>query len=321
MFKRHRRLRSGSNIRSMVRETELSVNDFIYPIFVVRGEGVKKEIEGLEGNYHYSVDRLDEVIGEVKEVGVKGVLVFGIPDSKDDEATEAWDGNGIVQDAIKRIKDIDSDIYVVTDVCMCQYTEHGHCGILDGETIENDKTLEILARIALSHANAGADMVAPSDMMDGRVEAIRSSLDKHGYESVPILSYSAKYASSFYGPFRAAAGSAPQFGDRKSYQMDVGNSREAMDEIQADIEQGADLIMVKPALSYLDIISKARERFDVPIVAYNVSGEYAMIKSGGKLGVIDGEKLAVEVLTSIKRAGADIIISYFALEVGRKLKG
>lgn len=305
----------------MVRETELSVNDFIYPIFVVRGEGVKKEIEGLEGNYHYSVDRLDEVIGEVKEVGVKGVLVFGIPDSKDDEATEAWDGNGIVQDAIKRIKDIDSDIYVVTDVCMCQYTEHGHCGILDGETIENDKTLEILARIALSHANAGADMVAPSDMMDGRVEAIRSSLDKHGYESVPILSYSAKYASSFYGPFRAAAGSAPQFGDRKSYQMDVGNSREAMDEIQADIEQGADLIMVKPALSYLDIISKARERFDVPIVAYNVSGEYAMIKSGGKLGVIDGEKLAVEVLTSIKRAGADIIISYFALEVGRKLKG
>lgn len=320
MYKRHRRLRANSSIRDMTRETRLSKDDFIYPVFVVEGKGIKTEIEGLDGNYHYSVDRLNEFVDAVHFAGIKGVLVFGIPDSKDETGKSAWEGSGIVQRAVKRLKELDPTLYVITDVCMCQYTDHGHCGILNGDTIENDKTVEYLSRIAISHAKAGADMVAPSDMMDGRVQVIRESLDKYGYSDVGILSYSAKYASSFYGPFRAAAGSKPAFGDRKTYQMDIGNSREAIDEIAEDIRQGADMIMVKPALSYLDIISKARENFNVPIVAYNVSGEYAMIKAGGKVGAIDEKKLAIEVLTSIKRAGADIIITYFALEASKWLE-
>lgn len=320
MYKRHRRLRANSSIRDMTRETRLSKDDFIYPVFVVEGKGIKTEIEGLDGNYHYSVDRLNEFVDAVHFAGIKGVLVFGIPDSKDETGKSAWEGSGIVQRAVKRLKELDPTLYVITDVCMCQYTDHGHCGILNGDTIENDKTVEYLSRIAISHAKAGADMVAPSDMMDGRVQVIREFLDKYGYSDVGILSYSAKYASSFYGPFRAAAGSKPAFGDRKTYQMDIGNSREAIDEIAEDIRQGADMIMVKPALSYLDIISKARENFNVPIVAYNVSGEYAMIKAGGKVGAIDEKKLAIEVLTSIKRAGADIIITYFALEASKWLE-
>lgn len=314
MYKRHRRLRANAGIRNMVRETQLSPNDFIYPIFVVEGANIKSEIPGLEGNYHYSLDRLDEVIAEVKLAKISGILLFGLPDSKDEIATQAWDSDGIVQRAIRKIKEIDREIYVITDVCMCQYTDHGHCGIIENGIVKNDETLEYLNKIALSHAEAGADMVAPSDMMDGRIKSMRAILDQNGFADIPILSYSAKYASSFYGPFRAAAGSKPQFGDRKTYQMDVGNSREAMSEMEEDIAQGADMVMVKPALSYLDIISKARENFNIPIVAYNVSGEYAMIKAGGKLGVIDEQKLALEVLTSIKRAGADLIITYFALE-------
>lgn len=317
MYKRHRRLRANGAIRDMVRETRISRDDFIYPVFVVEGEGIKSEIDGLEGNYHYSVDRLNEFVDSVHFAGIKGVLVFGIPETKDETGKSAWEGNGVVQRAVSKLKELDPELYVITDVCMCQYTDHGHCGILDGDAVDNDKTVEYLSRIALSHAKAGADMVAPSDMMDGRVLAIRETLDKYGYPEVGILSYSAKYASSFYGPFRSAAGSKPQFGDRKTYQMDIGSSREAMDEIAEDVAQGADMVMVKPALSYLDIISKARDKFDVPIVAYNVSGEYAMIKAAGKSGMIDEKRLAMEVLTSIKRAGADLIITYFALEASK----
>jgi porphobilinogen synthase len=304
----------------MVRETALSKDDFIYPVFVVEGENIKREIEGLEGNYHYSLDMLGEFVDKVKQAGIKGILVFGIPENKDEKATSAFEEKGIVQEAVRTIKKLDSDLYVITDVCMCQYTDHGHCGILCGENIENDETIETLSEIALSHAKSGADMVAPSDMMDGRVLAIREKLDEHGYIDTAILSYSAKYASSFYGPFRSAAGSKPNFGDRKAYQMDIGNSREAIEEIAEDIEQGADMIMVKPALSYLDIIYRAREKFNLPIVAYNVSGEYAMIKAGAKCGAIDEKKLALEVLTSIKRAGADLIITYFALDAAKWLE-
>ncbi len=320
MFKRHRRLRSNEGIRSLVRETYLTPNDFIYPIFVVEGENRKEEINGLVGNYHYSIDRLDDIISEVSKSGVKGILLFGLPNEKDAVASSAFDENGIVQKAIRKIKEIDPNIYIITDVCMCQYTDHGHCGVIEGDTILNDESLEYLAKISLSHAEAGADMVAPSDMMDGRVKAIRKKLDKKGFEDIPIMSYSAKYASSFYGPFRAAAGSKPQFGDRKTYQMDVGNSDEALRNIEEDIKEGADIIMVKPALSYLDVIRRAKDNFNYPLAAYNVSGEYAMIKLAGENGLIDGEKVALEVLTSIKRAGADIIITYFALEACEWIK-
>ena len=263
---------------------------------------------------------LEEIIEEVSASGIRGVLLFGLPDTKDSIASSAFDEDGIVQRAIKRIKEIDENIYVITDVCMCQYTDHGHCGVIEGETIVNDKSLEYLSDIALSHAKAGADMVAPSDMMDGRVKAIREKLDKSGFKDIPIMSYSAKYASSFYGPFRAAAGSKPQFGDRKTYQMDIGNSDEALRNIEADIEEGADIVMVKPALSYLDVIRRAKDNFNYPLAAYNVSGEYAMIKLAGDNGLIDGDKVALEVLTSIKRAGADIIITYFALEACEWIK-
>ncbi|MDO5707233.1 MAG: porphobilinogen synthase [Andreesenia angusta] len=320
MFKRHRRLRSSKNIRNMIAETKLSMDDFIYPIFVIEGEDIKEEIEGLPNNHRYSVDRLNEIIDEVRKAKINAILLFGIPKEKDSIGKSAYQDNGIVQRAIKEIKKLDPNIYIITDVCMCQYTDHGHCGILNGENIDNDLTVEYLGKIALSHAKAGADMVAPSDMMDGRVDAIREILDNSGFKDIPIMGYSAKYASSFYGPFRSAANSKPSFGDRKSYQMDIANSREALSEIEEDIVQGADIVMVKPALSFLDIIAKARERFNIPIVAYNVSGEYAMIKNAGKMGIIDEKKIAMEVLISIKRAGADLIISYYALEVAKWLK-
>ncbi|WP_234124140.1 porphobilinogen synthase [Clostridium hydrogenum] len=320
MFRRHRRLRKNSYIRDMVRETTVSPNDFIYPLFVVEGENIKREISSLPGCYHYSLDKLDEIITEIKEVGVKGIILFGIPDHKDEIASSAFDDNGIIQKAIRKIREIDENILIITDVCMCEYTSHGHCGILHGEYVDNDDTIKYIAKIALSHAKAGADMVAPSDMMDGRIEAIRNSLDENGYENVSIMAYSAKYCSAFYGPFREAADSAPKFGDRKSYQMDPANSREAMLEIEDDINEGADIIMVKPALSYLDIINKARSKYDVPVAAYSVSGEYAMIKAGAKLGYINEKAIALESLLSIKRAGADIIITYYAIEAAKWLR-
>lgn len=319
MFQRNRRLRTNSAIRDLVRENTLSAMDFIYPIFVVEGENIKKEIESIPGNYHYSLDKLEEVISEVESRGVRGIILFGIPEHKDSCGSEAFNEEGIVQRAIKKVKSITNKLLVITDVCMCQYTSHGHCGIVKGEEIDNDATLEYIGKIALSHAKAGADMVAPSDMMDGRIHIIRNILDRNDYKNVGIMAYSAKYCSAFYGPFREAAHSAPQFGDRRTYQMDPANIREAMREIQGDIEQGADLIMVKPALSYLDVIRWAKDKFDVPVVAYNVSGEFAMVKAGAKMGWIDEKAVALEMLLSMKRAGADIIITYYALEAAQWL--
>ena len=320
MIKRGRRIRETAAIRAMVRENILTANDFIYPIFVVEGENIKEEIKSMEGNYHWSIDRLEEVINEVINCGVKGIILFGIPDTKDECGSSAFDSNGIVQRAIKKIREISKDLYIITDVCMCQYTIHGHCGILDGHRIDNDATLEKLGQIALSHAKAGADMVAPSDMMDGRIGFIRNVLDNNGFTHVAIMSYAAKYASAFYGPFREAAHSAPQFGDRKSYQMDPANGREALREINMDIEEGADIIMVKPALSYLDIVRKAKDIVDIPICVYNVSGEYSMIKAAAKAGLMNEKATALEMLLSMKRAGADIIITYYALEAAKWLK-
>ena len=320
MIYRGRRLRANSNIRSMVAETSLSANDFILPIFVVEGENIKTEISSMPGCFHYSLDRLEEIIKEVKDSGVKGVLLFGIPEHKDACGSESFNDNGIVQKAVRKIKEIDSSIYVITDVCMCEYTDHGHCGILDNHNVNNDKTLVYLGEIALSHAKAGADMVAPSDMMDGRIGYIREVLDKNGFESLPIMSYAAKYSSAFYGPFREAAGSAPSFGDRKGYQMDPANSREAMAEIEADLNEGADVIMVKPAMSYLDIVKEARDKINAPICVYNVSGEYAMVKNAGEAGLINEKLVALEMLLSMKRAGAKMIITYYALEAAKWLK-
>lgn len=320
MFRRHRRLRQNEVVRSMVRETIVDPSDFIYPLFAVEGTNIKREISSLPGNYHLSVDRLQEVVEEMREVGVKSVILFGIPEHKDECGSGAYDENGIIQKAIRKIKEIDKNIYVITDVCMCEYTSHGHCGIIHGEDVDNDETLEYMAKIALSHAKAGADMIAPSDMMDGRIDAIRTILDENGYKNVPIMAYSAKYCSAFYGPFREAADSAPSFGDRKTYQMDPANAREAMLEIEDDIDEGADIIMVKPALPYLDIIRMARDRYDVPVAAYNVSGEYAMVKAAAKAGLIDEKRVALEMLTSIKRAGAKMIITYYAIEAARWLR-
>lgn len=320
MFKRYRRLRETSAIRDMVRETVLNSNDFIYPIFVVEGENIKKEIPSLVGNYHWSLDRLPEVIDEVIKTGVKGIILFGIPDEKDEIASSAFHEDGIVQRAIRKVKEISKDLFVITDVCMCQYTCHGHCGIIKNERIDNDETLKYLAKIALSHAKAGADMVAPSDAMDGRVKIIRDILDENGFEHIAIMSYSAKYSSAMYGPFREAANSTPQFGDRNSYQMDPANGRESMREIAADIEEGADIVMVKPAILYLDIIKEASMTFNMPIAAYNVSGEYAMLKTAGANGLIDEKRAALEMLTSIKRAGAKLIITYYALEASKWIK-
>ncbi|NKF08724.1 porphobilinogen synthase [Clostridium gasigenes] len=320
MIKRGRRLRETAFIRDMVRENTLTSNDFIFPIFVVEGENIKEEISSLEGNYHWSIDRLPEVIKEVEELGIKGVILFGLPEHKDCTGSEAYSENGIVQKAVAKTREISDKLYVITDVCMCQYTDHGHCGILDGDVVENDKTLVKIGEIALSHAKAGAHMVAPSDMMDGRVGYIRNVLDINGYENVAIMSYSAKYCSAFYGPFRAAANSAPKSGDRKTYQMDPANGREALHEIDMDVEEGADIIMVKPALSYLDIIKGAKERVNVPVCAYSVSGEFAIVKAGAKLGLINEKAVALEMLLSIKRAGADMIITYYALEASKWIK-
>jgi porphobilinogen synthase len=304
----------------MVRETTLSASDFIYPLFAVPGKGVKRPIASMPGVFQMSVDNLVKEVMAAKDLRIPAVLLFGIPDRKDELATEAFKKDGIVQRAIREIKQRAPEILVVTDVCLCEYTSHGHCGMIEKGDVKNDETLDVLAETALSHARAGADMVAPSAMMDGQVGAIREGLDEAGFEEVPIMAYSAKYASCFYGPFRDAAESAPQFGDRRSYQMDGANSDEAVREISLDVGEGADIIMVKPALAYLDVIRRAKEEFDLPLAAYNVSGEYAMIKAAAEKGWLDGERAMMEILTSIKRAGADIIITYFAQEAARLLR-
>ena len=320
MFKRGRRLRTNSVIRSLVRENSLSTEDFIYPVFIVEGNNIKREIRSLKGNYHWSVDKLEELVKELNEAKVKSVILFGIPEHKDCVGSEAYNDDGIVQKAIRKLKELDSNLYIITDVCMCEYTNHGHCGILNNNNVDNDKTLVYLGEIALSHVKAGADMVAPSDMVDGRIGYIREVLDKNGFENIPIMSYAAKYSSAFYGPFREAAGSAPSFGNRKGYQMDPANSREAIAEIEADLNEGADIIMVKPAMSYLDIVKEAREKINAPICVYNVSGEYAMVKNAGEVGLINEKLVALEMLLSMKRAGAKMIITYYALEAAKWLK-
>ena len=304
----------------MIRETGLSVDDLTCPLFVTHGRGVKTPISSMPGNFQMSIDNLVREVKKIKDSGIPAIMLFGIPEAKDEEGSGAWAEDGVIQQAVRKIKDKVADILVITDVCLCEYTNHGHCGVLDGSEVDNDATLEVLARTALSHALAGADMVAPSAMMDGQVCAIREMLDNAGYQDTPIMAYSAKYASCFYGPFREAAQGVPQFGDRRSYQMDPPNSREAIREIALDIEEGADIIMVKPALPYLDIIRRARDEFDLPIAAYNVSGEFSMIKAADKLGWLDGEKAMMESLVSIKRAGADIIITYFAREAAELLR-
>lgn len=320
MFRRGRRLRTNSVIRSLVRENSLSTEDFIYPVFIVEGNNIKREIRSLKGNYHWSVDKLEELVKELNEAKVKSVILFGIPEHKDCVGSEAYNDDGIVQKAIRKLKELDSNLYIITDVCMCEYTNHGHCGILSNNNVDNDKTIVYLGEIALSHVKAGADMVAPSDMMDGRIGYIREVLDKNGFENIPIMSYAAKYSSAFYGPFREAAGSAPSFGNRKGYQMDPANSREAIAEIEADLNEGADIIMVKPAMSYLDIVKEAREKINAPICVYNVSGEYAMVKNAGEVGLINEKLVALEMLLSMKRAGAKMIITYYALEAAKWLK-
>ena len=316
---RPRRLREKEALRSMVRETELSVKDLIYPLFVVHGKGQRREISSMPGNFHLSVDELVKEAKEVERLGIPAILLFGIPATKDAVGSEAYDPHGIVQEAVRAVKREISDLLVITDVCLCEYTSHGHCGVIEGGRLRNDPTLELLAKTAVSQVEAGADLVAPSDMMDGRVSAIREALDESGFQETPIMSYAAKYASSFYGPFREAAESAPQFGDRKSYQMDPANTDEAMREVALDLEEGADIIMIKPALSYLDVLWRARQEFGVPMAAYSVSGEFAMIKAASRLGWLEEEKVMMETLTSIKRAGADLIITYFAREAARLL--
>ena len=316
---RPRRLRKSAQLRELAAETRLSVKDFIYPMFVMHGKNKRVGVKSMPGIYKQSVDNIIKEMREVKKLGIKSVLLFGIPKKKDKMGTEGYSSDGIIQQALREIKKRVPDMIVVTDVCMCEYTSHGHCGIIKDGDVDNDETVEYLAKMALSHAEAGADMVAPSDMMDGRVGVIRDMLDEGGFESLPIMAYSAKYASSFYGPFREAAESPPKFGDRRGYQMDPPNVREALREIALDIEEGADIVMVKPALPYLDVIRAAREKFDHPIAAYNVSGEYSMVKAAGKAGWIDEERVIMESLMSIKRAGADIIITYFAKEAARIL--
>ena len=316
---RPRRLRRSETLRRMLRETSLSADDFIYPLFVVPGSGVRDPVGSMPGVFHLSVDQLVKEAGEVKDLGIPAILLFGIPEKKDEVGSGAYAADGIVQRAARELKKNVSDLLLVTDVCMCEYTSHGHCGVIKEGEVDNDATLDLLARTALSHAEAGADMVAPSDMMDGRVGVIRQVLDENGFSHIPIMSYAAKYSSSFYGPFREAAHSAPQFGDRRSYQMDPANSREAIREITLDIEEGADIIMVKPALAYLDVIRRARMEFDLPLAAYNVSGEYSMIKAAAEKGWLEGNRVMMEVLTSIKRAGADIIVTYFAKDAAKEL--
>ena len=316
---RARRLRETETLRRMVRETRLSVDQFVYPLFVAHGRELHREIASMPGQYQLSVDEMVREVKEVAALGIPAVMLFGIPAAKDAYGSEAYAADGIIQQAVRAIKDAVSDLVVVTDVCLCEYTSHGHCGVVEQGRVKNDATLELLARTAVSHAEAGADMVAPSDMMDGRVGAIREALDEGGCEDTPILAYAAKYASVFYGPFREAADATPQFGDRRSYQMDPANADEALREVGLDIEEGADIVMVKPALAYLDVLSRVKAEFGVPVAAYNVSGEYAMIKAAGRLGWLDEERTMMEVLTAIRRAGADLILTYFAKDAARLL--
>ena len=317
---RPRRLRANENLRRLVRETTLSANDLIYPMFVVHGHNTATEISAMPGCYQYSVDTLVLAAKELAALGIPGTILFGIPETKDPLGSEAYAEDGIIQQAVRAIKDAVPELLVMTDVCLCEYTDHGHCGIVAAGEVQNDPTLELLVKESLSHARAGADVIAPSDMMDGRVGVIRDALDENGYENVPIMAYSAKYASAFYGPFREAAESTPQFGDRRAYQMDPANAEEALREVALDIQEGADVLMVKPALSYLDVIHRVKTEFQVPVAAYNVSGEYAMIKAAAQNGWIDEEQGALEVLNSIKRAGADIILTYFAKSVVESLQ-
>lgn len=319
-LQRPRRLRSSEAIRRMVRETGLAVDDLIYPLFVTHGEGVARPVEAMPGVYNYSIDRLLEEVAAVARRQIPGILLFGLPAAKDELGSEAYATDGIVQQAVRAIKKAYPGLLVVTDICLCEYTSHGHCGVVRDGSVANDETIELLVQTALSHAAAGADMVAPSDMMDGRVGAIRAALDAKGYAEVLIMAYSAKYASAFYGPFREAAGSAPQFGDRLSYQMDPANAHEALREVQLDIEEGADLVMVKPALAYLDVIRRVKDQFHFPLAAYNVSGEYSMVKAAAQKGWIDEKKVVLELLTGIKRAGADIILTYHAKDVAQWLQ-
>jgi porphobilinogen synthase len=314
-----RRLRRNERIRRIVRETSLRVDDLIYPLFVCPGQGVRNPITSLVGQFQLSVDQIVEEVKEAEDLGIPGIILFGIPERKDEMGSEAYSDDGIIQRAIRAIKEESPDFLVITDVCLCEYTSHGHCGVVEGDQILNDPTLELLTKQALSHVRAGVDMVAPSDMMDGRVGAIRNGLDESGYSEIPIMAYSAKFCSSYYGPFREAAESVPQFGDRRSYQMDFANADEALREVRLDIQEGADIVMVKPALPYLDIIHRVKEEFGIPVAAYNVSGEYAMIKAAAQLGWIDGERAMMESLLSIKRAGADIILTYFAKDVAKRI--
>ncbi|GAB4252218.1 MAG: porphobilinogen synthase [Vicingaceae bacterium] len=319
MIDRPRRLRANETIRSLVRETSLSLNDIIYPIFIEEGENIKKEIPSMPGIYRFSLDKVDEELLELKKLGINSILLFGIPKHKDEEGAETWNDNGIIQQSLRHIKSNYDNFFITTDVCFCEYTNHGHCGVLNHHTVDNDKTLENTQKQVISHAKNGADMIAPSGMMDGVVGSIREALDETGFDTIPIMSYAAKYASAYYGPFRDAADSTPKFGDRKTYQMDPANRREALKEVQLDIEQGADIVMVKPALSYLDIISDIKSSFDVPVAAYNVSGEYSMIKAASEKGWINGQEVMFESLLSMKRAGANIIITYFAKELAKIL--
>ncbi len=319
-MRRFRRLRATPAMRKMVRETRLSAADMIYPIFVEEGEGMTAPVEPMPTVYRYSIDRLEEILPQIAESGIAGLLIFGVPKHKDEFATEAYCDEGVTQQAIRYIKKNYPELIVIADVCLCEYTNHGHCGVICGEKILNDETLPLLSKMAVSMAKAGADIIAPSDMMDGRVAAIRAALDENGYIDVPIMSYSAKFASGYYSPFRDAADSAPSFGDRKTYQMDPANRREALREIADDIEEGADMVMVKPALPYLDILREARDMTDLPLAAYNVSGEFSMVKAAAKLGWIDEKRIVMENMTAIKRAGADIIITYHALDAAKWLR-
>lgn len=309
---RLRRLRRSKSLRALVRETHVDAGDFIYPLFIVEGKGIRQEITSMPGVFQLSGDNLPREAEEIARLGIPGVILFGIPAHKDETGSSAYHSGGVIQQAIRTIKETAPGLLVVTDVCLCEYTSHGHCGVVVGGDVDNDKTLPLLAKMALSHAGAGADIVAPSDMMDGRVKTIRDALDGNGFKHIPILSYAAKYASGFYGPFREAAQSTPQFGDRRSYQMDPANAREALREVAQDIEEGADMVMVKPALAYLDVIRQVRDRFNCPVAAYNVSGEYAMVKAAAHNGWLDEERIVTEILTAIKRAGADVIITYHA---------
>lgn len=321
LIKRGRRLRTSQGLRRMVAETSLNIDDLIYPLFIMEGNNIIEDIPSMPGQYYYSVDRLEEIINEISMLGIPSVLLFGLPEKKDESGSEAYNQDGIIQKAIRRIKELNKELIVITDVCMCEYTSHGHCGIVHDNCVDNDCTVDVIKKIALSHVKAGADIVAPSDMMDGRIGAIRELLDKEGYIDTAIMSYSAKYSSSFYGPFRDAAKSAPQFGDRKTYQMDYHNSNEAIREGEQDLVEGADILMVKPALSYMDVIYRFKERFTCPIAAYNVSGEYSMIKVAAANGLIDEKTMIIETLTGIKRSGADLIITYFALDAAKIMRG